>query len=111
MPVLWLGVVGPLWALGAWLLFATMGGVRDEMLLGAVVRVALVVALVAGTAASRRSRPSSPHLQGAAAGLSLTSSRRAPRTARGVLCAGMGRAPGDRGPVEHDWVRGGTGRR
>lgn len=54
-PVLWLGVAGLLWALGAWLLFATMDGVRDEMLLDVVVRVALVVALVAGTALSRRS--------------------------------------------------------
>ena len=56
VPVLWLGVFGLLWALGAWLLFATIDGVRDEMLLDAVVRVALVVALVAGTALSRRSR-------------------------------------------------------
>ena len=55
-PVRWLGVAGLLWALGAWLLFATMDGVRDEMLLDVAVRVALVVALVAGTALSRRSR-------------------------------------------------------
>jgi hypothetical protein len=55
-PVLWLGVFGLLWALGAWLLFALMGGIADEVLLGAVVRVALVVALVAGTVVSRRSR-------------------------------------------------------
>ena len=54
-PVLWLGVAGLLWALGAWLLFATMDGVSNEMLLDVVVRVALVVALVAGTALSRRS--------------------------------------------------------
>jgi hypothetical protein len=54
-PVLWLGVAGLLWALGAWLLFATMDGVSDEMLLDVVVRVTLVVALVAGTALSRRS--------------------------------------------------------
>ncbi len=54
-PVLWLGVAGLLWALGAWLLFATMDGVSGEMLLDVVVRVALVAALVAGTALSRRS--------------------------------------------------------
>lgn len=54
-PVMWLGVAGLLWALGAWLLFATMDGVSDEMLLDVVVRVALVVALVAGAALSRRS--------------------------------------------------------
>ena len=54
-PVLWLGVAGLLWALGAWLLFATMDGLSDERLLDVVVRVALVVALVAGTALSRRS--------------------------------------------------------
>jgi hypothetical protein len=53
--VLWLGVAGLLWALGAWLLFATMDGVSDAMLLDVVVRVALVVALVAGIALSRRS--------------------------------------------------------
>lgn len=54
-PVLWLGVAGLLWALGAWLLFATMNGVSGEMLLDVVVRVGLVVALVAGTALSRGS--------------------------------------------------------
>ena len=70
MPVLWLSVLGLLWALGAWLLFATMDGVRDEMLLDAVVRVALVVALVAGTALSRRSRIGYQIL--AAAGLACT---------------------------------------
>lgn len=54
-PVLWLGVAGLLWALGAWLLFAAMDGVSGEMLPDVVVRVALVVVLVAGIALSRRS--------------------------------------------------------
>lgn len=54
--VLWIGVAVQLWALGAWLLLVFMSGAVAELLLDAVVRVALVIALVAGIAISRRSR-------------------------------------------------------
>jgi hypothetical protein len=55
-PVLWVGIAGLLWALGAWLLLVFMSDAIDELLFDTVVHAALVIALLAGIVVSRRSR-------------------------------------------------------